>query len=177
MKLMIASDIHGSMFYLEKLLTRFEAEKPDKLILLGDILYHGPRNDLPKGYDPKRVITLLNSIKDVIIAINGNCDAEVDRMVLDFPILSDPQQITIDGKRTVLTHGHKYDFSDFGKLILHGHTHVLRAEKNDKDSIIVNPGSVSIPKDGNPNSFAILSNGIIKIFDFDMNVIKSINIK
>ena len=177
MKIMIVSDIHGDATCTEKFLSIFKSEGCDRLIILGDILYHGPRNDLPAGYAPKRVIELLNPLKDVITAINGNCDAEVDQMVLDFPILPDPQRVEIDGKEALLTHGHKYDFDEEKCLVLHGHTHILRAEKNEHNTVIVNPGSVSIPKGGNPNSFAILHDGIITVYDFGTNAIKSIHIE
>ena len=150
------------------------------MIILGDILYHGPRNDLPFGYAPKKVISLLNEIKDSIIAIKGNCDAEVDEMVLEFPILPDPQTIQLNGKLILLTHGHKYDFDGEIKgnlqLILHGHTHLLRAEKNAHGVPIVNPGSVSIPRNGNPCSFAILEENSISIYDLSKSIITSVKI-
>lgn len=177
MKYMIVSDIHGDAECTAKFLSIFEREKCQGLIILGDILYHGPRNDLPSGYAPKRVIEMLNQLKESIIAIKGNCDAEVDEMVLQFPILSDPQFINLNGKRTLLTHGHKYDFDDIdGKetdLILHGHTHLLRIESDVSGATVVNPGSVSIPKGGNANTFAIFDENEITIMDFGMNVILS----
>ena len=106
MKWMIASDIHGSAFYCEKMLKAFEREQADKLLLLGDILYHGPRNDLPKGYAPKKVIELLNNIKEKILCVRGNCDAEVDQMVLEFPVLAD-YMLLFDGTCAIYaTHGH-----------------------------------------------------------------------
>ncbi len=176
MKYMIVSDIHGDAVCTEKFLQIFEKECCEKLIILGDILYHGPRNDLPQGYNPKKVIAALNLIKEKIIAVRGNCDAEVDEMVLDFPIQADPQYININGKEAILTHGHKFDFDEKGKLLLHGHTHILRAEKTESGMTVVNPGSTSIPKGDNPKSFAILNDRCLKIYDFDMKVIKVMEI-
>ena len=109
MKYLIASDIHGSSFYCEKLLKSFQAEKADKIILLGDILYHGPRNDLPKDYAPKKVIELLNPLKEKIICVRGNCDTEVDQMVLDFPILAEYCLISYGNTMIFVTHGHKFN--------------------------------------------------------------------
>ena len=109
MKLMIASDLHGSAFYCRQLLAAMEREQPDKLLLLGDILYHGPRNDLPEGYAPKEVIAMLNPLRERLLCVRGNCDTEVDQMVLDFPILAD-YALLYAGSRTVFaTHGHHYN--------------------------------------------------------------------
>lgn len=163
MKLMIAGDIHGSEHYLAKLLDMFEAENPDKLILLGDILYHGPRNDLPLGYSPKSVISMLNPLKDKLLCVRGNCDTEVDQMVLDFPILADYAWIMADGRTLYLSHGHK--FSDDnppplsrGDILICGHTHIPKyADKS--EYIYLNPGSVSIPKEGSEHSYMIYENG------------------
>lgn len=163
MKLMIASDIHGSKFYCEKLMIRLMEENPDKLILLGDILYHGPRNDLPKDYDPKAVISLLNVVADQIICVRGNCDAEVDQMVLNFPITSETICI-YDGIFTMyMTHGHKYNMSNplpmpEKSVLIYGHTHVPMAEY--KDGILfLNPGSVSMPKEESEHSYLIYEDG------------------
>ena len=112
MKIMIASDIHGSAYYLEQLLNRYHEENPDKLLLLGDILYHGPRNDLPKGYAPKDVILLLNTHKEEILCVRGNCDTEVDQMVLDFPILADYCILYEKGHMIFATHGHYYNMEN-----------------------------------------------------------------
>ena len=163
MKLMIASDIHGSLKYLNQLLDCYNSEKPDKLVLLGDILYHGPRNDLPKEYAPKEVIALLNDLKNEIICVRGNCDTEVDQMVLDFPILSDYAVIYADGKTIYATHGHKYGEDNppplsEGDFLLCGHTHIPVFENKGKFTY-VNPGSVSIPKNDSENSYVIFENG------------------
>ena len=180
MKWMIASDIHGSAFYCEKMLKAFEREQADKLLLLGDILYHGPRNDLPKGYAPKKVIELLNNIKEKILCVRGNCDAEVDQMVLKFPIMAD-YCIIMDGERTIYaSHGHIYNENNLpplknGDIFIHGHTHVLRAEKRETYTIL-NPGSVSIPKEGNPPTYAIFEDGVFTIKDFEGNIVKSIEL-
>lgn len=152
MKLLIASDIHGSAHWCEKLLNLAEAENPDKLILLGDLLYHGPRNDLPEGYAPKQVIPMLSAWKDRIIAVRGNCEAEVDQMVLPFPCMAEFSQLLIDGKTFYLTHGHHASPEALpplpeGSIFLSGHTHV-KIDRVVDGVRCLNPGSVSIPKDG-----------------------------
>ena len=163
MKLMIASDIHGSAYYLEKLLCRFNEEKPDKLILLGDILYHGPRNDLPEEYNPKKVIELLNNMKEKLMCVRGNCDTEVDQMVLNFPILADYALLYHESKLIFITHGHNYNtknpplLSD-GDILLHGHTHVPTCERHNNFTYI-NPGSVSIPKGKEGNTCLLFEHG------------------
>lgn len=180
MKLMFASDIHGSAFYCRKMLEAWEKEKAGRLILLGDILYHGPRNDLPREYAPKEVIALLNPRKNEICAVRGNCEAEVDQMVLDFPVMAD-YCIIIEGTHTIYaTHGHIYHEGNLpplkeGDVLIHGHTHVLRAEKRE-GYILLNPGSVSIPKEGNPPTYAILEAGRFQIKDFEGNIVKEIEI-
>ncbi|HEX3077711.1 MAG TPA: phosphodiesterase [Lachnospiraceae bacterium] len=176
MKLMIASDIHGSEYYCQKMLTCFDNEKADKLILLGDILYHGPRNDLPKGYNPKGVIRLLNERKAELLCVRGNCDADVDQMVLEFPILSDSMILYLDGRMVFATHGHLYNTENMpmlkkGDILLHGHTHI-QAFTEFGDYIYMNPGSISIPKEGNQNSYMIYEDGIITIKNLDEEVIR-----
>ena len=161
MKLIIASDIHGSAFWCGKLCQLMEAENPDKLILLGDLLYHGPRNDLPRDYAPKQVIPMLSQYKDRIIAVRGNCEAEVDQMVLPFPCLADFSQLLMDGRTFYLTHGHHANPEALpplaeGSVFLYGHTHVKRDEVVNGIRCL-NPGSVSIPKDGS-NSCIIYEN-------------------
>ncbi len=162
MKLIIASDIHGSAYWCRKLLELVEAEKPDKLILLGDLLYHGPRNDLPKEYAPKQVIPMLSQYKDRIIAVRGNCEAEVDQMVLPFPCMADFSQLYVDDRTLYLTHGHHHNPDALpplteGSIFLSGHTHVKLDEMRGGIRCL-NPGSVSIPKDGS-NSCLIYENG------------------
>lgn len=152
MKLIIASDIHGSAFWCSKLMGLVETEQPDKLLLLGDLLYHGPRNDLPRDYAPKQVIPMLSKYADRILAVRGNCEAEVDQMVLPFPCMSDSAQVLVDGTTMYLTHGHHHNPENLpplpeGSIFLSGHTHVkLNVVKNGIRCL--NPGSVSIPKDG-----------------------------
>ena len=166
MKLMFASDIHGSSYFCRKMLEMWKKEKAGRLILLGDLLYHGPRNELPKEYAPKEVISLLNSMKNEICAVRGNCEAEVDQMVLDFPVMAD-YCIIVEGERTIYaTHGH---------VLIHGHTHVPRAERRE-GYVLLNPGSVSIPKEGNPPTYGIWEGGSFCVKDFDGNIIKEINI-
>jgi len=163
MKIMIASDIHGSAYYCKKLLEAYEREGAEKLLLLGDILYHGPRNDLPKDYAPKEVIALLNPLKDKILCVRGNCDTEVDQMVLSFPVLADYAVLWLDGKTVYATHGHNYNeeklppLSD-GDILLNGHTHVPKCTDHGTYTYM-NPGSVSIPKENSPHSYMIYEGG------------------
>lgn len=162
MKLVIASDIHGSAFWCEKLMELIEAEQPDRVILLGDLLYHGPRNDLPRDYAPKKVIPMLSALKNKIIAVRGNCEAEVDQMVLPFPCLAEFSQLLLDGKTFYLTHGHHANPDNLpplpaGSVFLFGHTHVKLDEVRGGIRCL-NPGSVSIPKDGS-HSCLIYENG------------------
>ena len=129
MKILIASDIHGSAWYCRRLLDRYREEKPDKLLLLGDILYHGPRNDLPREYAPKEVLAMLNAVKEEILCVRGNCDTEVDQMVLEFPIMADYCILYVGGRMIFATHGHQYNMANppmlkQGDILLHGHTHV-----------------------------------------------------
>lgn len=171
MKLMIASDIHGSAFYCRELLEAWKREKPDKLVLLGDILYHGPRNDLPKDYAPKEVIAMLNSVKEEILCVRGNCDTEVDQMVLGFPIMADYAWLYVpaDGaegreeRMVFVTHGHVFNLEHLpmlkkGDILLHGHTHVPACQEKD-GYIYLNPGSVSIPKEGSWHGYMICEKG------------------
>lgn len=180
MKYMFASDVHGSAYFCRKMLEAYREEGAERLVLLGDLLYHGPRNDLPKEYAPKEVIAMLNDKKDEIYTVRGNCEAEVDQMVLEFPVLADYCVLVIEGKTFFVTHGHVYNTDHLpplkkGDILIHGHTHVLKAE-NMGDYIWLNPGSVSIPKEGNPHTYAVLENGLFEIKDFDGNVVKSIQL-
>ena len=166
MKWMIASDIHGSAKYCEELLKAFEREQAERLILLGDLLYHGPRNDLPEEYAPKKVLAALNGIRDRILCVRGNCDTEVDQMVLQFPILADYALICADGIRMYATHGHVYSPDHLpplqtGDVLLYGHTHVPAWEQRD-GILCLNPGSVSIPKENTPRGYILLEEGIFR---------------
>ena len=163
MKLVIASDIHGSAFWCRKLMELVERENPDRLILLGDLLYHGPRNDLPREYAPKQVIPMLERYRDRILAVRGNCEAEVDQMVLSFPCMSDYALLACDGQLLYLTHGHKWNPDQLpplapGTVFLSGHTHV-KLDKTVNGIRCINPGSVSIPKDGS-HSCIVYENGV-----------------
>lgn len=166
MKWMIASDIHGSAYYCEKMLAAFAAEKADRLLLLGDLLYHGPRNDLPRDYAPKKVISMLNTVKNNLVCVRGNCEAEVDQMVLEFPVLSDSCLIWENDRVIFATHGHHFNTSALpphneGDILLHGHTHVPACEWKD-GMLYINPGSTSIPKENSPHSYMTLENGVFQ---------------
>lgn len=160
MKWLIASDLHGSKDTCEKLMTAFEKEGADRILFLGDALYHGPRNDLPQGYEPKAVIEMLNEKKDVIFCVRGNCDTEVDQMVLTFPILAPYALLPLGDRMIFATHGHTFHAEKMpplkpGDILLHGHTHVPTWEE--KDSVfILNPGSVTIPKGGSQRGYMTL---------------------
>ena len=184
MKMLFASDIHGSAFFCRQLLDIYRKSGAARLVLLGDILYHGPRNDLPREYAPREVISMLNPLKDQIYAVRGNCDTEVDQMVLQFPILADYALLSIEGKTLYATHGHVFNQDSLppmqdGDILIHGHTHLLKAEKMETDFgtvAILNPGSVSIPKGGNPNTSAILENGIFTIKTLDGEIVREMKL-
>ena len=174
-KILIASDIHGSAWYCRKLLQALEREGAKRMLLLGDILYHGPRNDLPREYAPKDVIAMLNPLKERIVSVRGNCEAEVDQMVLDFPVLADYCLMPVGNHMMFCTHGHIYNEENLppmmpGDILLYGHTHVPRAEKV-LDKWMLNPGSVSIPKGGSVPSYAVLEDGTFTIKDMEGAVI------
>lgn len=177
MKLMIASDIHGSLYYCEKMKVLFEKEQPEKLLLLGDLLYHGPRNDLPRDYNPKAVIKILNDMKQELLCVRGNCEAEVDQMVLEFPVMADYMILYLKGHMIFVTHGHNHNKEHLpmlkkGDVLLHGHTHV-QAMEDCGDYLYLNPGSISLPKQDNVNSYMIYEDGTFYIKDLDGNVLKS----
>ena len=167
MKLLIASDVHGSAYWCRKLTEAFAASGADKLIFLGDILYHGPRNDLPDEYAPKAVIELLNPLADRIICVRGNCESEVDGMVLSFPVSAD-YGVLCDGKATIyLSHGHReVPKMTAGTVYLTGHTHVPLAEVTD-GYIHLNPGSASIPKENSPHSYMLYEDGLFTWHDLE----------
>lgn len=162
MKFLIASDIHGSAYFCNLLTEAVLKEKADKVILLGDILYHGPRNDLPRDYAPKKVIEMLNPLKEKLLCVRGNCDTEVDQMVLDFPILADYAVIQAGERVIYATHGHKFNENTLpplskGDILLNGHTHVPKCTEYE-NYIYMNSGSVSIPKENSPHSYMIFEN-------------------
>ena len=167
MKLMIASDLHGSAYYTQALLRRMEDEKPAKLVLLGDILYHGPRNALPRDYDTKACAAMLNALEKAPLCIRGNCDGEVDQMVLEFPIMAEYAMITEGDLNIFVTHGHHFNEKKLppmfektqeGLILLHGHTHVPVCRVHESYTYM-NPGSVSIPKENSEHSYMVLENG------------------
>lgn len=184
MKYFFASDVHGSALWCARMLEKFQASGAERLILLGDILYHGPRNDLPEGYAPKECIRMLNERKDQIYCVRGNCEAEVDQMVLEFPVLADYALLELNGHTFYATHGHIYNQNHMppmreGDVLLHGHTHLLAAEQFEQEGkkyYFVNPGSVSIPKGGNPNSYAVLDGDEMRVYDFEDHVLAAVKL-
>ena len=167
MKLMFASDIHGSFSAMQAILRQYKAESASRLVLLGDLLYHGPRNDLPDQYDPKAVTALLNEHKQELLCVRGNCDAEVDQMVLEFPIQADYALFDLDGTTAFVTHGHLFHLDNLpphkpGDLLIHGHTHVHTVKEKDGMTYI-NPGSAALPKEGQPKSYMVYENGVLTI--------------
>lgn len=175
MKWFIASDIHGSEYYCKEMLNAFDQEQADRLLLLGDILYHGPRNDLPRDYAPKKVISLLNERKQSILCVRGNCDTEVDQMVLEFPILADYAVLDLGNRLLYATHGHIYGEQNppllqKGDILLCGHTHVPKCVEHE-EFVYMNPGSVSIPKENSHHGYMILENGVFLWKDFSGNKI------
>ncbi len=180
MKYLFASDIHGSAACCHRLLDVFEASGAEKLILLGDLLYHGPRNDLPESYAPKEVFAALNNYKDKIWAVRGNCEAEVDQMVLQFPCMADYAILVLNGIVFYATHGHVYNPEHLpplapGDALVFGHTHLPLAEKRGANCFL-NPGSVALPKGGNPPSYAILDEKNFRILDFGGQELNNIDI-
>lgn len=180
MKYLFASDIHGSAYYCKKLLDVYKTSGAGRLILLGDILYHGPRNELPKDYNPKEVFAMLNNYKDQIYAIRGNCDSEVDQMVLEFPMMADYALLSLNGKTIYATHGHIYNEDNLppvmeGDALIFGHIHLPVAGKKD-GVFFLNPGSVSLPKGGNPCSYAVLEDNVFQILTFEGEVLKEITL-
>lgn len=178
MKILIASDIHGSALYCSQLLDAVKREEADKILLLGDLLYHGPRNDLPDGYAPKEVISMLNSIKEKIIAVRGNCDTEVDQMVLNFPILAD-YAVLLCGSHTIYaTHGHHFNpenppLLNKGDILLNGHTHVT-AYENRGEFYYFNPGSISIPKENTRRGYIMFEDNKFTWKSLDGNIINEV---
>ncbi|MDO5136316.1 MAG: phosphodiesterase [Eubacteriales bacterium] len=187
MKYMFASDIHGSAYFCGKMAEAYQKEGAERLVLLGDLLYHGPRNDLPREYAPKKVISMLNDLKDQIYAVRGNCEAEVDQMVLEFPVMADYAVLVLGGTCFYATHGHIFHKDNLppmreGDVLIHGHTHVWKAER--LGSLYwLNPGSVSIPKEGNPPTYGLFTweegakaGRRFEIKDLEGNVIKSLEL-
>lgn len=174
MKWMIASDIHGSEYYCKELLRAYKEEGAERMLLLGDILYHGPRNDLPKDYAPKKVIEMLNAMKNELLCVRGNCDTEVDQMVLDFPVLAEYLLVPLKDRVIFAVHGHNFNEKNLppikdGDILLNGHTHVPKCVEHE-NYIYMNPGSVSIPKEDSWHGYMILEDDAFIWKDFDGNV-------
>ena len=171
MKIMVASDIHGSALYCRRMLERFDEEGADKLLLLGDLLYHGPRNPLPEEYNPKAVAEMLNARKQQILCVRGNCDGEVDQMMLEFPIMADYCILSIGSRMVFATHGHHHNENSLpmlqeGDILLHGHTHIPVLE--DRGAyMLANPGSVTLPKQNSVRGYLLLEDGILTLKDLD----------
>ena len=179
MRLLIASDLHGSLFYCEKLLDAFKAEGADRLLFLGDILYHGPRNDLPRDYEPKTVLRLLNEQREVLLCVRGNCDTEVDQMVLEFPILADYGVLLLGERLVYATHGHKYTPQNLplkaGDIFLQGHTHVPMCREHN-GILWLNPGSVSLPKENSHHQYMLWEDGTFIWKDFAGSILQRITV-
>ena len=172
MRLLVASDIHGSAFWTRRLLQVAEEEKADQIALLGDVFYHGPRNPLRPDYAPPAVVPLLNAEKERIIAVRGNCDSEVDQMLLEFPIMADFSTLFADGWKFFLTHGHHWNPAvpppvGKGTVLAYGHTHLPRLEKLENGLFAFNPGSISLPKGGNPASFGWFDGGVLQVLELE----------
>lgn len=181
MKMMIASDIHGSLYWCKKLLERMEAEQAQRLILLGDLLYHGPRNPLPQEYDPQGVAELLNGVRDRLFCVCGNCDAQVDQLVLEFPLGAEYMLLPQERRMIFVTHGHVFHEGSLppfqkGDVLLHGHTHVPSL-KNAGDYYYINPGSVSLPKENSQNSYMTLENGVFTLKNLSGEVLDTLSLK
>lgn len=177
MKLIVISDIHGSNFYMNKMKDRINEENPEKIILLGDLYYHGPRNPLTQEYAPKEVAKTLNSLKDKIIAVKGNCDAEVDQMISEFKIQENYVTLELNGKMFIFTHGHKYNIdnipNDRFDVLVYGHFHTGFIKEKD-GKIFVNSGSISLPKENTKNSYLIIDDESIYLKDLEGNVIQKV---
>ncbi|NLN41251.1 MAG: phosphodiesterase [Clostridiales bacterium] len=180
MRILFVADIHGSLYFTNKALEAFYRENANYIVLLGDVLYHGARNPLPKDYNPAQVANLLNKHRDRIIAVRGNCDSEVDQMVLSFPIMSDYSTILCNERRIFLTHGHIYNKDNLPKLssgdiLFYGHTHINEVIKTD-NIYVINLASITLPKENNPHSYGILDNNIFTIKNVEGNIFREIDL-
>ena len=181
MKYMFASDVHGSAYFCRKMLEAYREEGAERLVLLGDLLYHGPRNDLPKEYAPKEVIAMLNDKKDEIYTVRGNCEAEVDQMVLEFPIMADYMALFLEGRMVFVTHGHLFNEENLpnfnpGDVLIHGHTHV-RAAADRGAYFFLNPGSMALPKGDGVHSYMVYEDGVFTTKDMDGAVLETLDIR
>ena len=180
MKIMVASDIHGSALYCRRMLERFDEEGADKLLLLGDLLYHGPRNPLPEEYNPKAVAEMLNARKQQILCVRGNCDGEVDQMMLEFPIMADYCILSVGSRMVFATHGHHHNENSLpmlqeGDILLHGHTHIPVLEDRGV-YMLANPGSVTLPKQNSVRGYLLLEEGALTLKDLDNTVAQKLSI-
>ena len=180
MKILIASDLHGDADCCAALLEKYREEGADELVLLGDLLYHGPRNDMPAGYRPKEVIAMLSALSPAPLCVRGNCEAEVDQMVLPFPVMAEYAQFVWDGIPVFATHGHHHSPENLpalrrGAAFLYGHTHLYEARINENGVLLLNPGSVSLPKGGNEKSYAVYENGRFTVKDFAGNTLAAVS--
>lgn len=178
MKIFFISDIHGSAYFLKKALEQYKKENADYLVILGDELYHGARNPIPEGYNPREVAEILNQYKDKILAVRGNCDGEVDQMVLTYPVMSTYSIILYNNRRLFLTHGHIYNAENKpnispGDVLIYGHTHIPVAEEQE-GIFVVNPGSITFPKQNTPHCYGVLCDDVFKIKTLDGDVFKEI---
>ena len=175
MRYFVLSDIHGSAYYANLAIEAYRKSGCERILLLGDVLYHGPRNPLPRDYAPKEVIALLNPLKEEILAVRGNCEAEVDQMVLDFPVMADYAILEWGKHRVFLSHGHVYNEDSFplqkdGDIFLQGHTHVpvaMQKTRGEKYFYHLNPGSISHPKEDSPHSYGILEDNSFTLYDVE----------
>ncbi len=173
MKILVASDLHGSSYFAKKIIDVLESENADKIVILGDVYNHGPRNNLPKDYAPMEVAKLLNAVKDKLIVVKGNCDSAVDTMISEFDFIEDAC-ILIEGKSVFLTHGHVYNKDNMPKTkynaVIYGHFHTGFIE-NINGTVVANAGSLSLPKNNTPSSYIVLENCEIILKDIDGNLI------
>lgn len=181
MKLLFISDIHGSLPALERAIAKFKAHQADYLVILGDALYHGPRNPIPEGYAPADCATLLNEFAEQIIAIRGNCDSEVDQMLIDYPMMEANATLLVDGRRFFLSHGHLFNPENLppltaGDVFGFGHVHLPIAETNANGIHIFNPGSITLPKQNNPASYGLYQAGMLSVFNFDDEPLRQLKI-
>jgi len=180
MKLLIASDIHGSLSAARKVVQLIAIEQADYLVFLGDAMYHGPRNPLPDSYDPAGVAAILNTVASQVIATRGNCDSEVDQMLLDFTITADYQVIPLRNGKLFATHGHVFEPNNLpssltrGDIFASGHTHVPVLTVADNGVIVINPGSVSLPKENHPPTYAMVTDTEILIKTFDQKIYREL---
>ncbi len=179
MKILFISDIHGSLYYAKRGIEAFYRENAHYIVLLGDVMYHGPRNPLPEDYNPGEVAKLLNNYADRIIAVRGNCDSEVDQILLNFPITAEYSTVLNKDRRFFITHGHLYNEDNIlklskGDVLIYGHTHINKIKKED-DTYIINLASITLPKENNPHSYGILEDDIFTIKDIDGNIRHIVN--